>query len=52
MSEKINNKQIEALETIYNFIVWYTSDEQEREDMESAATDYVQEDHVLSEDAA
>lgn len=46
----MNKKQTEALETIQNFILWYTSSEQEREDMQSSAADYVRQDHVLTED--
>jgi len=45
----MNKKQTEALETIQNFILWYTSNEQEQEKMQSSAADYVRQDHVLTE---
>jgi hypothetical protein len=46
----MNRKQEQALEAIQNFILWYASDETERNRMREAAVAYVEEDHVLTEE--
>lgn len=46
----MNSKQQAALEAIQNFILWFSSDETERERMNTAAVAYVEEDHVLTEE--
>jgi hypothetical protein len=46
----MNEEQERALETIQNFILWYTSDEAKRDRMCEAAIEYVEEDHVLTEE--
>lgn len=48
----MNDKQKEALDTIANFIEWYSSDETERDRLWAAACDYVEQDHVLAEEEA
>ena len=48
----MNDKQKEALDTIANFIEWYSSDETERDRLWAAACDYVEQDHVLAEEVA
>jgi hypothetical protein len=48
----MNTKQQEALDTIINFILYFTSDENSRERLIEVAHDYVEQDHVLMEDAA
>ena len=48
----MNTKQRKALDEIANFILWYTSDEVEQERMYKAACDYVEQDHVLTEEDA
>jgi len=45
----VNDKQEQALEAIKNFILWYTSNETERDLMYEAALTYVEQDHVLTE---
>lgn len=45
----MNDKQKAALDTIANFIEWYSSDETERDRLWAAACDYVEQDHVLAE---
>lgn len=47
----MNDKQEQALEAIKNFILWYASNETERDRMYEAALDYVEQDHVLTEAA-
>lgn len=49
MSE-LNEQQAAALETIGNFILYWTSNPREQARMEKAAWDYVTQDHVLTED--
>jgi hypothetical protein len=46
----MNEKEEQALEAIQNFILWYTSDEAERDRMCEAAIEYIEEDHVLTEE--
>ena len=46
---ELNPAQENALETLRNFIIWYTSNETERDRMYEAALDYVEQDHVLNE---
>lgn len=48
----MNDKQKAALDTIANFIEWYSSDETERDRLWAAACDYVEQDHVLTEEDA
>lgn len=48
----MNDKQKAALDTIANFIEWYSSDETERDRLWAAACDYVEQDHVLAEGEA
>lgn len=49
----MNAKQQEALDTIINFILYFTSDENSRERLIEVAYEYVEQDHVLTqEDAA
>jgi hypothetical protein len=48
----VNNKQKAALETIANFIEWYSSNETERDRLWEAACDYVEQDHVLTDGEA
>jgi hypothetical protein len=48
----MNTKQQEALDTIINFILYFTSDENSRERLIEVAYDYVEQDHVLTEEAA
>ena len=48
---EVNDRQKNALETIENFIEWYTSDETERDRLWAAACDYVEQDHVLAEES-
>lgn len=43
----MNRKQRNALDEIANFINWYTSDDERRDDLFKAACDYVEQDHVL-----
>ena len=46
----MNQKQEAALDTIINFIFYFTSDENSRERLIEVAYDYVEQDHVLTED--
>ena len=46
----MNDKQKAALDTIANFIEWYSSDETERDRLWAAACDYVEQDHVLADE--
>ena len=46
----MNQKQEAALDTIINFILYFTSDENSRERLIEVAYDYVEQDHVLTED--
>lgn len=46
----MNDKQQDALDVIHNFILYYTSDEDERDRIFQVALDYVWSDHVLTED--
>lgn len=46
----LNQKQRNALDEIANFILYFTSDEDERERMYQVACDYVEDDHVLTEE--
>lgn len=50
----MNAKQRKALDEIANFILWYTSDDERRDELFEAACDYVEQDHYLadSEEAA
>lgn len=49
----MNAKQQEALDTIINYILYFTSDENSRERLIEVAYEYVEQDHVLTEgDAA
>ena len=48
----MNDKQREALDTIINFILYFTSDENSRERLIEVAYDYVEQDHVLTEKEA
>lgn len=48
--EGLNPKQRSALDEIANFINWYTSDDERRDDLFKAACDYVEQDHVLADD--
>ena len=43
----MNNKQREALDTIINFALYFTSDENSRERLIEVAHEYVEQDHVL-----
>jgi hypothetical protein len=44
----MNQKQKDALDTIINFALYFTSDENSRERLIEAAYEYVEQDHVLS----
>ena len=46
----MNRKQRDALETITNFALYFTSDENSRERLIEVAYDYVEQDHVLTEE--
>ena len=46
----MNEKQQVALDAIYNFILYYASDEDERDRIFQVALDYVWSDHVLTGD--
>ena len=46
----MNQKQKDALETITNFALYFTSDENSRERLIEVAHEYVEQDHVLAED--
>ena len=48
----MNAKQQEALETIINFVLYFTSDENSRERLIEVAYEYVEQDHVLTEEEA
>lgn len=48
----MNNKQREALDTITNFVLYFTSDENLRERLIEVAHDYVEQDHVLETEEA
>ena len=48
----MNAKQQEALETIINFVLYFTSDENSRERLIEVAYEYVEQDHVLTEENA
>ena len=48
----MNAKQQEALETIINFVLYFTSDENSRERLIEVAYEYVEQDHVLTEEDA
>lgn len=48
----MNAKQQEALDTIINFILYFTSDENSRERLIEVAYEYVEQDHVLTEEEA
>ena len=43
----MNQKQRDALETITNFALYFTSDENSRERLIEVAHEYVEQDHVL-----
>lgn len=43
----MNRKQRDALETITNFALYFTSDENSRERLIEVAHEYVEQDHVL-----
>ena len=43
----MNAKQREALDTIANFVLYFTSDENSRERLMEVAQEYVEQDHVL-----
>ena len=45
---EMNQKQQAALDAIYNFILYHTSNEEERDRLFENAFDYVFEDHYLS----
>lgn len=45
----MNQKQLDALYIIENFILYYTSNELDRDRMVQAAMDYVEQDHVINE---
>lgn len=45
----MNQKQKDALETIINFVLYFTSDENSRERLIEVAYEYVEQDHVLTE---
>ena len=44
----MNAKQREALDTIANFVLYFTSDENSRERLIEVAHEYVEQDHVLT----
>jgi ethanolamine utilization cobalamin adenosyltransferase len=46
----MNAKQQEALDTIINFVLYFTSDENSRERLIEVAYEYVEQDHVLTEE--
>lgn len=46
----MNEKQQAALDAIHNFILYYASDEDERDRIFQVALDYVWNDHVLAGD--
>jgi len=46
----MNDKQREALDTIINFILYFTSDENSRERLIEVAYEYVEQDHALVEE--
>lgn len=46
----MNQKQKDALETITNFALYFTSDENSRERLIEVAHEYVEQDHVLADD--
>ena len=48
----MNDKQREALDTIINFILYFTSDENSRERLIEVAYEYVEQDHALAEEQA
>ena len=48
-NREFNQAQTEAYDAIVNFILYFTSDEAERERMGEVACQYVEQDHVLSE---
>lgn len=48
----MNAKQQEALETIINFVLYFTSDENSRERLIEVAYEYVEQDHVLTGEEA
>jgi hypothetical protein len=47
----MNDTKKATLDAIYNFILFYTSDENERDRMFECALDYLDQDHVLNEEA-
>ena len=47
----MNQKQIDALYTIQNFILYLASDETERDRLCEVALTYVEQDHTLSDSA-
>lgn len=46
----MNQKQQDALDTIINYILYFTSDENSRERLIEVAYEYVKQDHVLTEE--
>jgi hypothetical protein len=46
MTRKLTKSEDLKLMIIENFIIWYTSDDNKREEMMKSAFDYVSEDHV------
>lgn len=48
----MNRKQRDALETITNFALYFTSDENSRERLIEVAHEYVEQDHVLQKEDA
>lgn len=48
----MNQKQRDALETITNFALYFTSDENSRERLIEVAHEYVEQDHVLQKEDA
>lgn len=48
----MNKKQQAALDTIINYILYFTSDENSRERLIEVAYDYVEQDHYLTEEDA
>jgi hypothetical protein len=48
----VNRKQLAALETIYNFILYLSSNETERDRLYEIALAYVEQDHTLADNAA
>ena len=46
----MNQKQEQALDAIRTLILWYSSNETERDRLYEAALDYVEQDHTLTEE--